>query len=409
MANTLLALWTVSAIGLTFGKEERTSSAQAPTSTRCLLQRETREEVVDRKWNPPHFFDAFSSGESTWEYDAAQTQRATDMKFHDYADGYSPPDVANPFDPHEVEPVMFHESESFGPEQALQTDWPQPLRGPAGHNNQNGPWYQDSNGEYIQAYEYQRKGKQQSDAVAGSGNLFYAAQSSGAKTADWFDSSVNQFDNYGRPKNPYPDNPVRLESLGYVQQDVNTSVSCKEAGCNASSLLRVISPGKNVQSCKLTVLVKPTDFGEGKIVELISVNGVNVSVGCQPSSSALATGECSKKEASELSHLYTCVQDVDVLHLLGSEGTLTVTAKISPTVAKSDCAYQGNLLYAIPRVSCLVGEPSAKGNLSSLGDLPRATPRNMSLELGNLSELEQEVLDSTVTASSKASNTLEAA
>lgn len=382
--RTLLALWTVSAIGLTFGKEKRTSSAQVHASARCLLQREETGKV-DHKWNPPHFFEAFSSGESTWEYDAAQTQRATDVKFHEYADGYSPPDAANPFDPNEVEPVLFHESESFGPEQALQTDWPQPQRGPAGHHNQYGSWYQDSAGEYIQAYEYQHKGMQHSDVAADSGNLVLAADSTGAKAADWFDSSVNQFDNYGRPKDPYPDNPVRLENLGYVQQEVNTSVSCKEAGCNASSLLRVLSPGKHAHSCKLTVLVKPTDFGEGKIVELISVNGITISVGCQPSSSALATGECSKKEASELSQLYTCVQDVDVLHLLGSEGTLTVTAKISPNVSKSDCAYQGNLLYAIPQVSCLVAEPSAKGNLSSLGDLPKATPRNISVELGNIS------------------------
>lgn len=368
MAILLLAVWATAATGLLTGEERR--SPLARTALRGGGE-------VGHKYNPPEFFDAFSSAESTWDYDAAQVLRADSNDFRDYVDGYSPPDVANPFDPKEASPADFHEAESFGPEQALQTD-PQASRGPAGHNNLYGSWYQNSAGKYIQSYQYQQIGAQQSDVTASNGNLFHAAKSSGAKAADWFDTSVNQFDNYGRPKNPYPGNPSRLENLGYVQEAVNTSVSCKVAGCNASSLLHAFKAGKDVQSCKLSVLIKPTDFGEGKIVEFISANGVNVSVNCQPSSSALAAGACSKKEASELSQLYTCVQDVDVLHLLGSDGALTVSAKISPSVAKSDCAYQGNLLYAIPQVTCMVGAPPPQGNVSALKELPKATPMNLS-------------------------------
>jgi len=368
MAILLIAAWATVATGLLTGEERRSTLARAAL-------RGSGEAW--HKYNPPQFFDAFSSAESSWEYDAAQVLRADNNAFHNYVDGYSPPDVANPFDPKENSPTSFHESESFGPEEALQTD-PQASRGPAGHDNHYGSWYQDSSGQYIQSYQYQQKGQQQSDVAALAG---HASRASGAKPADWFDTSVNQFDSYGRPKNPFPGNPVHLENLGYMQEAVNTSVSCKAAGCNASSLLHVFKAGKDVQSCKLSVLIKPTDFGEGKIVEFISANGVNVSVNCQPSPSALSAGACSKKEASELSQLYTCVQDVDVLHLLGTDGVLTVSAKISPSVAKTDCAYQGNLLYAIPQVTCMVGTPRPQGNMSALKELPKATPMKLSRTL----------------------------
>lgn len=368
IASILLAAWATVAIGLLTGEERRSTLARAALRG---------GGEAGHKYNPPQFYDAFSSAETSWDYDAAQVLRADNNDFHNYVDGYSPPDVANPFDPKEVPPAYFHESESFGAKQALQTD-PQASRGPAGHNNLYGSWYQDSAGKYIQSYQYQQHDQQQSDVLAKAGDLYRASRASGAKTPDWFDTSVNQFDNYGRPKSPFPGNPVRLENLGYMQEAVNTSVSCKAAGCNASSLLHAFKVGKDVQSCKLSVLVKPTDFGKGKIVEFISANGVNVSVNCQPSSSALAAGACSKEEASDLSQLYTCVQDVDVLHLLGTDGVLTVSAKISPSVTKTDCAYQGNLLYAIPQVTCMVGTPRPEGNVSALKDLPKATPMKFS-------------------------------
>lgn len=327
-------------------------------------------------WNPPSFYDAFASAESTWDYDAADKLRATDSNMHEYVDGYNP-DVTNPFDPKEAEPKLFAESESMGPEQALQTYYPVPGRGPAGHNNNAGEWYRESEGQWIEAYDYPAMGvaAQHSDMAFEAGDLPNAIRTSGAKAAEWFDSSVNQYDNYGRPKEPYPGNPYLL--LGYTQKAVNTSLSCTSAGCTAESQLNAFQDGEIGQNCRLSVYVKPTDFGDdSKQIEFITVNDQTVALNC-----TLAKGVCNTEQANVLTDLQACVSTVDVNHLM-SNGSMIISAKISDAVNDSSCAYNGNLLYAVPEVTCMVGtlsNVSEAVNVSALEARPVGTPMKLSL------------------------------
>eukprot|EP00435_Cladocopium_sp_Y103_P050079 s49_g15.t1 len=186
-----------------------------------------------------------------------------------------------------------------------------------------------------------------------------------------FDASVNQYDAYGRPKSPYPGNPALLLHDGYRQKAVNSTLACQSGGCQATADLSFSQEG-DLQNCKLSVKVKPTDFGVNKVVEFITVNDRTVSLNCQPPSS-----DCS--EANQLTSLFDCVYEIDVQHLL-SNRSLQLSAKISDGVNKSDCAYKGNLLYAVPQVTCLVGPvPGVAMNISDVLARPVATPIKLSL------------------------------
>eukprot|EP00439_Symbiodinium_sp_Y106_P027131 s455_g3.t1 len=140
----------------------------------------------------------FQTGESTWNYDAAQVLRAEDNPYHEYADGYSP-DVTDPLNPKEVDPLWFASLPSGGPDQALQT-LPEPKTGPFGHDQNMGHWYQDSAGKDIQAYKYPEAYAEQAQTLkATGGDIFHLLKGSGTKQANWFDASVSQYDAYGRP------------------------------------------------------------------------------------------------------------------------------------------------------------------------------------------------------------------
>jgi len=309
-----------------------------------------------RRWEDPQFFDAFSVGESTWNYDGAQTDRAEDSPYHEYTDGYNV-QMTNPYEPNEVAPEAFQETESDGANQVWQTFYPAQKVGPGGHIMKLGQWTADSGGVYSQAYTNP-----------------HDQQISGALSAPFFDASVKNIDEYGRLKAPFPGNPMLLLAQGYKEQSVNTSVACKTAGCNASSMMIAYDPAKQQgANCRLSVLVKPTDFGHGGSLDFIMVNNVMISRGCKPD----AFYSCNN-ESNILSHMFTCVEDVDIQHLVGADGGIVVTAQISTSVNQSNCSYNGNLLYAIPQVTCLVNDQLAQpGNVSRLSTRPRATPVTM--------------------------------
>ncbi|CAJ1432671.1 unnamed protein product [Effrenium voratum] len=330
---------------------------RALAAAALLRQAASIVENNDR-WNDASFFDSFHVGESTSDYDSAQVQRAEDNPFHNYVDGYNP-DVTDPFDPKHVDVKWFASLPSGGSEQALQT-LPEPNQGPFGHAQKTGGWYYNDGGNFVQSYEYPKKYEEQAAMQrATGGDVFHLLKGSAKKQADWFDASTAQFDAYGRPKAPYPGNPAALVSQGYKQEARNASLSCKAAGCNASAQL-TLNQDSDLQNCILSVQVKPTDFSSGTI-EFITVNNVTVSLNCKP------PADCSK--ANELSSLYSCVSELHVQNLLGSDRSLVVEAKISKDVQNSDCAYQGNLLYAVPQVTCLVGTPQGGS-----GSQAKATP-----------------------------------
>jgi len=340
------------------------------------------EGAKAQKWNDASFFDSFQTGESTWDYDGAQITRAEDSPYHEYADGWNP-DVTNPLDPKEVDPLWFASLPSGGSEQALQT-LPEPKTGPYGHDQVVGHWYQNDGGQDIQSYKYPKPYAEQAELLKSTGgDVLHLLKGSGKKQANWFDASVSQYDAYGRPKNPYPGNPAMLVYSGYKQQAANASLSCKAAGCNASvSVSLGQAESDDLQHCKLSVQVKPTDFGPGKVVEFITVNDHTVSLDCTPPPPSQKCGE-----ASDLTNLHTCVNSLDVQHLLSDDGSLNVAAKISEGVNRSDCAYKGNMLYAVPQLTCLVGQPPAVGNVSQLSARPVVQPVNLASRTQNQAAL----------------------
>lgn len=329
-------------------------------------QREVRDA---KRWNDASFFDSFQSGESTWDYDGAQMSRSPDDPFHNYVDGYQP-SVSDPFDPKEVSPEWFATLPSAGSKQAYQT-LPEPKNGPYGHAQQTGTWYQNDAGEWIDSYQFPKHYAEQAALQKTTGgDLLHLLKGAAKKQANWFDASVNQYDAYGRPKSPYPGNPTMLLNEGYAQQAVNSTLACKDGGCNATTQLSLSQEG-DLQNCKLSVKVKPTDFGVNKVVEFITVNDHLVSLNCQPPSSSCA-------EADNLTSLFDCVHEIDIQHLLTNR-SLQVVAKISTEVNKSECAYKGNMLYAVPQVTCLVSGVSTPTNLTEIIARPSAAPINLNL------------------------------
>lgn len=337
-----------------------------------VLAVEHREVHHDSRWNDPSFFNSFQSGESTCDYDGEQIDRDPAHPFHDYVDGYQP-SITDPFDPKEVAPEWFATLSSAGAEQAYQT-LPEPKNGPYGHAQATGTWYRNAAGNFIDSYVYPTHYAEQAELQKTTGgDLLHLLKGSAKKQANWFDASVSQYDAYGRPKSPYPGNPAMLLHDGYRQQAVNSTLACQSGGCNATAELSFSQEG-DLQNCKLSVKVKPTDFGVNKVVEFITVNDHTVSLNCQPPSS-----DCS--EADKLTSLFDCVFEIDVQHLL-SNRSLQLSAKISDGVNKSDCAYKGNLLYAVPQVTCLVGPvPGVAMNISDVLARPVATPIKLNQKL----------------------------
>eukprot|EP00439_Symbiodinium_sp_Y106_P004391 s1312_g1.t1 len=150
----------------------------------------------------------------------------------------------------------------------------------------------------------------------------------------------------------------------------NVSLACANAGCNASATLSLGQADRSeLRNCRLSVQVMPTDFGPEK--EFIKVNDHLVSLNCQPTSN----GRCDEAAASQY---YTCVNSLEVQSLLSTQGSLDISAKISAGVNRSSCAYEGNLLYAVPQLTCLVGKPP-DANATGFQNGPQSSPVKLDL------------------------------
>merc|ERR1719215_1429882 len=154
-------------------------------------------------------------------------------------------------------------------------------------------------------------------------------------------------DDYGRPHVPTPGSPQRL-SVDWQQVAVNGTLSCKEPGCVASTVLTVFNgTQEHAQHCRLSVSVQ---HYSGDSVEWVSVMGSTVSSKC----TAKSANFCGKKSAeSGSSLLFPCVLDLNLEHLMPSNGTLKLEAKV-PDNAPADCTSDGKLLQVVPTVVCYV-------------------------------------------------------
>jgi len=289
-------------------------------------------------WHDPSFFGGFSAGESTYDEEADFGRQG-----NYYLDGWEP-GIRNPYEGSKVAAQFFHESPSGGVYHAWQTHFPPGQTGLVSQGANPGAWVRNSAGSWTQRFLDSAEGMHATDHS----NIFNELKGTHPIAAGWFDSSVQQTDALGRIKAPSPLSPKRY--ITWHERSVNTTLSCVEPGCSATSSLQAFDgTHERARHCRLNVYVKPTDYDEqysGERVEWISVNDVTVSLNCEP----LMSG-CN---ATAQRPYFPCVMDLNLDKLMPSSGTLQLAAKIPQVV--DECPYRGSLLYAVPVITCLVTE-----------------------------------------------------
>mmetsp|Transcript_9397 Transcript_9397/g.25176 ORF Transcript_9397/g.25176 Transcript_9397/m.25176 type:complete len:615 (+) Transcript_9397:77-1921(+) len=315
----------VSLLQVASGLAYRSQGAAARSNTEATLGvRRSRDPLS------ADFFHPSAEAEATGDADAEIAAPGGVM------DGYE----VHPDDPTRVgeethNAAFFHESLSGGPERAWQTH-PAPQSGLSSGSTESGEWHMSPGGEWIQDYR------------AGSSLKAQTAQMSD-KQAAWFEPGINQYDGFGRAKAPYPGSGKALAQGDlWSERSTNASLTCSTPGCTGSATLRVFNADTELAShCKFDFNLHPTDFDDqysGERLTFISINGVMVNTDCFPMVSGC--------NATTQRPLFSCVQDLSLDHIIDRTGFLHIEAQISDVV--DECPYEGNLLSAVPVVTCLV-------------------------------------------------------
>jgi hypothetical protein len=318
--GSLLLQWSTQSIDLHGG-----NIAVDRKGEMALASLDTSKKVLPVGW-----FGAFSEGESTFTSDAQDSQEDfPDSELHremvfepGFRMDYRTPDA--------LSPSWFHESPSGGPNQVWQTHYPS-LEDVA-NRGETPPWRKTVRGKWQQ--QYQPPGSQITQA----------------KAASWFDESVDQYDAYGRVREP------RLRSgrryLEAHEMVVNGALKCADPGCTASTLVRVHGPGGNAR-CSLSLWLHPTDFDDDhskEELEWVKVNGAIVHAHCDPMAKSCGNGSIPATTR------YQCMDHVHISHLLRhSDGLIAIEAKISKMV--DECPIEGALLNAGIQLDCMVEDP----------------------------------------------------
>lgn len=288
--------------------------------------------------NPnPHYFQAFSEGESNqpddWMYNRQNPQ-------FDTLDGWEP--QQHPVGRFTLDMLQgsagsekFHQSPSASYHQAWQTHYPPLTGGVFSHGAHPGQWYKNSVGNWVEAYNPQK-----------------IIHSGPGTPADWFDNSVNQVDGFGRPKSPHgPDLVFKTDST-WVKRTSNTTFACGSPGCIAKAAFSVYNPqNEHARNCKLSLGIHPTDYDDvwsNERVEYLMANGKVLTRDCTPHASGCKLGP----DASIQNGLYYCLHVLDVDTVIDKQGSLKLSGKISPSV--DECPHEGNYLHAVATVTCMV-------------------------------------------------------
>lgn len=169
----------------------------------------------------------------------------------------------------------------------------------------------------------------------------------GTGDAAWFESSVRDYDYYGRRKQPAP-----LSDQSYAEWTIRQrtgNLSCGPPGCSANTTLMILNHSEEEhQHCRLSLLLHATDFDDPtrEGLEVLRVNGHALSISCRP----MAHG-CG---LSDPRALYPCVQDMPVDGIIGDAEAVTISAKITEMV--DECAIDGHLLSGMVTLTCYVKE-----------------------------------------------------
>eukprot|EP00928_Gymnodinium_smaydae_P081361 TRINITY_DN64900_c0_g1_i1.p1 TRINITY_DN64900_c0_g1~~TRINITY_DN64900_c0_g1_i1.p1 ORF type:complete len:670 (+),score=112.86 TRINITY_DN64900_c0_g1_i1:92-2101(+) len=274
------------------------------------------------------WFGDFSAHESTYDVDGRDHPAGRVVQY-----GRAPGGFPANFKSLSDKPAAWYtESASAGPDSAWQTFFPAMRESFASQRANIKQSWRDTPSGWVQNYKYPR------------GDL-----GGSVKEAHWFDSSVSQYDGFGRRMQPGPDNPKRcVPSAGWKERAVNTTLTCADPGCKAETYLNAYDPSiEETCNCRLAISVHPTDYVSlysDERVEFLTVNGRQVG-GCEPK----ARG-CNRTAGAPL---HQCLSDYDVTALTdASSGIFKIEGKNSLFV--DECPYNGNLLSGVVTITCLV-------------------------------------------------------
>lgn len=287
----------------------------------AVVTRQQAHGPVDASW-----FSGVSDGESTYDADAVDRATVAEPAGQDVetSSPFAAPDVVK-------SPEWFQESRSGGPQSAWQTFYPAL---PSVHRGglPPPPWLKNERRiGYMQDYAR--------DSIA------FHANEALSKDAEWFDSTVAQYDAFGRPR--APSEASERFFVDWAERRRSAAIACQAPGCTGSATLEVFNASEEHRGCVLSIAIHPTDFGDEfstEVVEWFSANGRIVSKNCNPKVSG-----CNPLEAAQL---FSCASEVNVDHLLNGSGTLEVAGKLSPMV--DECPVDGNLLSGVVTMRCLV-------------------------------------------------------
>jgi len=326
------------------------AAAAAATASADAKSAETTAvaDKAKRRWRSADSFGAFSEAESTFDEEA-------DAAAGEPPHGGWEPSVHNPWRKWVVRAPWYHESPSGGPNAAWQAHFPDMQAGIATRAARIGPWSVRANGQWEQEYltsdEHKYANDQSYPLSIGTG--------AGQLAAGWFDNSVDQVDGFGRRKFPTEGSPRWYAT--WQEKTTNATLKCNKPGCMAKVLLKAFDGNKErAAHCRLSIAVKATSYNGrnwSKRIEWISVNGANVSSNCHTTAAV-----CNKTQPPNLEW---CVNGLVLDRLMPANGTLEVSAKISPEVDTKTCPYKGSLLYAVPTVQCMVSAEKMSVELSS--------------------------------------------
>eukprot|EP00419_Tripos_fusus_P053867 CAMPEP_0172814300 /NCGR_PEP_ID=MMETSP1075-20121228/11162_1 /TAXON_ID=2916 /ORGANISM="Ceratium fusus, Strain PA161109" /LENGTH=563 /DNA_ID=CAMNT_0013654089 /DNA_START=18 /DNA_END=1709 /DNA_ORIENTATION=- len=316
-------------------------AVQGLQGTAALAQIDRRSHVADRrseskqdKAHPAEWFGGFSDSESTYNPYHEEESKSLADRFDERNLGWNPSSDTGTVAamPLAKSKRWFEETKSAGNRGAWRTYFPD-LENPASEDSP--PWRSNERGGFEQDYF----SPQQAMEGGGMNN----------KHADWFESSINRYDSFGRDAPPARDSP-----RNYVEWPTslhNTTLRCKDPGCIANSSLEVKGKaGEQLEKCRLSIHVHPTDFDDEysrEYVELLSVNGRSMTTRCFPKAHG-----CNGVNGQEL---VPCLKDYPLEGLLGPDKKLSISGRLSPMV--DECPFEGHLLNGVVRVDCLVQPP----------------------------------------------------
>jgi len=306
----------------------------------------------------PSFFDSFSDAESTFDADG-QSEDAQAKK--------PSVEVADPL-PTIEPPQWFVESESAGPKQAWQTY--DALTEDASWRAAAPEWEEKEYGRVEQSWNPLDSKE--------NGNT---AHSLPGKDPAWFNVEADQYDWFGRPRAPTPASASFY--LEWSQVSRTADLSCGPPGCVANTSLEAFQHASDMEykMCTLSLFVHATDFDDAYNVEKIEwivINGKEAlrdfspraPKGCEINdnltgsldsdlvaneSIALLNVKGSRSDhrrirnSSELP-LFPCIRDMPLEGLVGADGKLHVSGKISPAV--DECPVNGNHFSGVVTVTC---------------------------------------------------------